>query len=81
MTGTDDTLILLAAGDTVYVFDDQEKAGMHYHVCVGANLDVRTWRIASQRWDDVREGLNAGRNGIHIVDARTVAEPVAQPDV
>ena len=80
MTATDPTLIVLAAGDTVYVFDDHEKASMQYTVCVGANLDVQTWRISAQRWDDVRQGLDAERDGIRVVDARTVNEPDAKPD-
>ena len=78
MTAPDERLIVLAAGDTVYVFDDVEKARMQCLVCVGANLDVQRWRITAQRWPEVRAGLEDLRDGVGIVDARSVPDPDAE---
>jgi hypothetical protein len=75
VTAPDERLIVLAAGDTVYVFDDVEKARMQYLVCVAANLDVQQWRIAAQRWPEVRAGLEDLRDGTRIVDARSAPDP------
>lgn len=64
-------IILLAAGDTVYVFaeDNAEAADMQYTVLIGANLDVTRAKITEERWPQILEAL--GTDEIEIVDTRT----------
>jgi hypothetical protein len=69
--GGDDRLILLACSDgTVYVFADLELAGVHYRVCIAANLDVEVMRVSPAGWAVAEGRLRAANPPITIVDVR-----------
>jgi hypothetical protein len=65
----DGRLVVLAAGDSVYVFDNLEAASIQYHLLIGANLDVDTFRVPADRWEQVLAEVR-GDDTITIVDVR-----------
>ncbi|MFI5493604.1 hypothetical protein [Actinoplanes sp. NPDC051859] len=66
-----DRLYVIAAGDSLYVFDKQWPAEQQYTVCIGANLDAEMWRLWPSRWEELRRHVITEGLSITIVDARS----------
>lgn len=65
-------LVILTAGDCVYVFDeDDDMADLQEMACLGANLDVERTLLTAKTWEVVLPRL--GLDPKNIIDCRKEA--------
>jgi hypothetical protein len=62
---------LVAGGDMVAVFDNDEAADIMTTTMIGANLDPITRRVSAPQWDAIRAELLSEAPGLTITDTRT----------
>ena len=68
--GVLESVAVVAAGDQVTVWDDQETAANHYLACIGANLDAEIRVMTRARWERVRAELVGQQPSLTITDMR-----------
>lgn len=66
--GVVETVAVVAAGDQITVWDDQETAANHYLACIGANVDAEIRVMTPARWERVRAELVGQQPGLGITD-------------
>jgi hypothetical protein len=67
---SDEAVYIVAGGDMVAVFADQDSARVQRIVMTGANLDPTMWRLSPAQWATARARLRLVNPDIEIVDAR-----------
>jgi hypothetical protein len=59
---------VVAAGDQITVWDDQETAANHYLACTGANVDAEIRVMTPAPWERVRAELVGQQTGLGITE-------------
>ncbi len=70
-TAPAELVYLVAGGDMVAVFDNDEAADIMTTTMIGANLDPITRRVSAPQWDAIRAELLSEAPGLTITDTRT----------